>query len=1452
MPKNKSFILLLIILSTAFFINFPITPVGMKMVAEASLSNEPAATNMLGQLTDAGALDYSQNGVNSGPGRYGFAEVTYTALDTNNGRLFVSDYTNNRILVFNLVGNVLTDYQADYVLGKETFTTSTCMEVLANQSCMVFPQGLAYDSTGDRLFVSDSFNNRVLVYDFSQGGDYALQNPAPSGGIKAYYVLGQSSWTARDAATTQTGMNTPKGLNYDSTNHYLYVADSANNRVTVFDVASITSNEPAINVLGQENFTSSTTATTRDGLYTPSGVYYDANEDYLFVADYYNSRVMVWDFDAAGDCGILANGSDACFVLGQEDFVSSATATTRDGLNKPSDVNFDYTSDRLFVADNINGRVMVWDFDAAGDCGILANGSDACFVLGQADFTSIDTSNAAINSLSAPTGVSYNSVTDHVYASDGRSRVMVFDNDSMSSYDDAINVIGQLDNGGAINYNKGGLNNGPNNKGLENPEGNVVLDTVNHRLFVPDKDNKRVLIFNLNSSNVLVDYLADNVLGQTDLISSSQNYTQSTFRGVSGLAFDSVNNRLFVADNENSRIMVFNLNGGITDGMSATYVLGQANFTSGDANRGGSAARNSLNTPKGLHYDATNDQLFVADNGNNRVLVWDFDAGGDCGALATGSDACYVFGQANFTGGSYATTRTGLYGPVGVAYDTTESRLFVGDTTNNRAMVWDFDDGGDCGTLLNGSNACYVLGQADFTSGSTNRGGSAGQNTLNAPEGVSFDSSSTRIFVADTGNHRVLSYDFSSSISTGMNAANVIGLSIFTESSSSTSQTALQGPKAVFYNTSTKKLYVTDSSNRRVMIFDASADRPTTTTPTASQAADGTVSISFDVNDADDTGIQAKIEHSTDGGSTWSVSYLSAMTASTGTPSLVNNSSTSGYTITRHPFSYNGTDYDNNDEAVSGYIYLLPTNTPHDKTDLIDIETNDSDITEYIEDPQQAFHLGLVSLAGAIPATLYWNDSAYANQAAAQTWLDIITPGSTIDCWKDDAFSWDGSAYVFSAPTCSPTPTVMTDYQSGTPAIDYGESLTTVNYQIGSTTGIDVSGGANTITATWNPTSSLNENGAISTESSTLIRVTPYDGSLAGTVGSSASFTVDALSPSGLTALVASSQTTTTATLTWTAPTETNFDHYEIWYGTNQSDVQGRTGTAVEWDDSDDVALATLSTATTTITGLSAETQYYFKIWAIDDYTNLGTVDDISAETPAETPAGGGILLVTGISNSRTSQSTTSPSATTTSTPQSATTVAADTVVADTESPAPTTTTEQFKQIFKNVTNTSIEEYKVKKVFNTEVPKEIRYDLVNVTIEEANIVNSSVGIDETDGTIDLDQAGNIFKNGFEESVNRATGSGKTEMEMHIMTNGVKEVIKVKNSDEITLIWGMRKNAKDLKKEVEEAKKKGKRVIVVDENTDMDNDNVADVYQIKNDIPTFTPDPDFDGYSTNDE
>jgi sugar lactone lactonase YvrE len=144
-------------------------------------------------------------------------------------------------------------------------------------------------------------------------------------------------------------------------------------------------------------------------------------------------------------------------------------------------------------------------------------------------------------------------------------------------------------------------------------------------------------------------------------------------------------------------------------------------------------------------------------------------------ALATPGDttADAVLGQTGFTtnqanqGGVVGTAST-MNGNRGIAIDPSSGRLFVADTSNSRVLSFPSP-----ATFTNGQAADLVIGQADFVAIDANRGGAnPTANTLSGPRGVALDPSG-RLYVADTGNARILRYD--PPFTNGMNAVQVFG-----------------------------------------------------------------------------------------------------------------------------------------------------------------------------------------------------------------------------------------------------------------------------------------------------------------------------------------------------------------------------------------------------------------------------------------------------------------------------------------------------------------------------------------------------------------------------------------------------------------------------------------------------------------------------------------------------
>ncbi|MEK7067875.1 MAG: beta-propeller fold lactonase family protein, partial [Patescibacteria group bacterium] len=157
----------------------------------------------------------------------------------------------------------------------------------------------------------------------------------------------------------------------------------------------------------------------------------------------------------------------------------------------------------------------------------------------------------------------------------------------------------------------------PNKRGLNLPE-YMAIDSVNHKLFVSDYSNQRVLVFNLDTNNDPIDRVADYVLGQPNLDTGGPALTAGGLGGPHGIVVDTINNRLFVADTGYNRVLVYNIES-INNGEDAVSVLGQANFVTSDA----TTTQVGLSGPAGLTYNSASNTLFVADANNQRIMIFD-------------------------------------------------------------------------------------------------------------------------------------------------------------------------------------------------------------------------------------------------------------------------------------------------------------------------------------------------------------------------------------------------------------------------------------------------------------------------------------------------------------------------------------------------------------------------------------------------------------------------------------------------------------------------------------------------------------------------------------------------------------------------------------------------------------------------------------------------------------
>lgn len=261
---------------------------------------------------------------------------------------------------------------------------------------------------------------------------------------------------------------------------------------------------------------------------------------------------------------------------------------------------------------------------------------------------------------------------------------------------------------------------------------------------------------------------------------------------------------------------------------SSDLVLGAV-----DLNTPGTQANDAtgFSVPRGIAFHAASGKLFVVDSVKNRVLRF-----GNLGALMNGAAAEMVVGQPNFTNTGAGLTNATLDGPVGIHVDASGS-LWVADQNNHRVMRFP-------NATTSGSNpiADLVLGQANFNVKVS--GNAANQMTF--PTGVTIDGAGN-LWVADSGNHRVIRFASAASLSIGASASSVLGQPGFGTGLSSNLANRLNNPESIVASPS-GTLWVTDTFNHRVLRFDAAATLPDGSFPNATlgQAAAGENSSGLD------------------------------------------------------------------------------------------------------------------------------------------------------------------------------------------------------------------------------------------------------------------------------------------------------------------------------------------------------------------------------------------------------------------------------------------------------------------------------------------------------------------------------------------------------------------------------------------------------------------------------
>lgn len=364
----------------------------------------------------------------------------------------------------------------------------------------------------------------------------------------------------------------------------------------------------------------------------------------------------------------------------------------------------------------------------------------------------------------------------------------------------------------------------------------------------------------------------------------------------------------------------------------------------------------------------------------------------------------------------------------------------------------------------------------------------------------------------------------------------------------------------------------------------------------------------------------------------------------------------------------------------------------------------------------------------------------------------------------------------------------------------------------------------------------------------------------------------DTNNPAQVLGLTFDSATTVDATISWTAAT-TDFASYEIYYGIAPA-VDNTTGTV--WDSSSDANLTTVSTSSTTITGLSEGTTYYFTIYVLDLAGNRSVaaveISGITSVTPVTATTSPGSTLNLGrlnnpsrtpISDETVSSPVASPVSPAPTSP--AVTVPASPVTSPVTSPviaptpsfvAPVSPAYDFNPydyipfISPVVDSTDIA---TPVTVVTELDEEVQ-DLIS-DYEDAVSEETTSTEDNPDELVISDLIDEALSNDahlvdlsseIQDLVLESVSSGS------VLNLGFGETVVVDDVNNYQFVFSVGLSEDELAVLRSDAETNGQTLVELNESSDLDSDGVSDLFQLSLGLPLFESDSDNDGFETSEE
>lgn len=543
----------------------------------------------------------------------------------------------------------------------------------------------------------------------------------------------------------------------------------------------------------------------------------------VYIADTANNRVLAYQYATQ-----LTAGSFADLILGQPDkYTTTAegpgTALTT-GLHSPTGMAVDGAGN-LYVADSADNRIVRYPKPFAQPAGYQFPD----LIIGQTSFAASTANNGGLKASTLSlagghTGLVFDSSGNLWVTDTNNNRVLRFPASVLTAGQNAPSadtVIGQKD---FVSSTAATL--ATSLSGLSGPL-SVTFDPAGDLLIADELD--RVVAY---PPNATTNTQATKLLG----IAAPPSSTPSAIQTGLITAVVAAGANVIVADEGFNRVLSYSAvstwpagTGGTQISPAANIVIGQPDFVSFQANQNGPASSGTLASPFDLAASAT--ELFVADTGNNRILVYPLNGAGPV------TVASRVIGQLDFpynapnlvVGEEFFTSSasSAASGSAILDLSATPPHLYVADTYNNRVLGFN-----DFTHALTGQKADIVIGQPDLLHTTinypTNVTTTPNNQGLHGPTGMVLDSAGN-LYVADSFNSRILRFPapFASGQTALETADLVIGQQNFTSIVTDPTAVTMSGPVGLAFTqagadttqANSGYLVATDVNQSRVLLF---------------------------------------------------------------------------------------------------------------------------------------------------------------------------------------------------------------------------------------------------------------------------------------------------------------------------------------------------------------------------------------------------------------------------------------------------------------------------------------------------------------------------------------------------------------------------------------------------------------------------------------------------------